>query len=588
MKHRYRFILTLLAGFLFSCLLLLSLTSQSRFIRFCDQLFQQEMESNFLTLHYTVSDPEKYDIQCETISLGDLPWDNNSAKRTLFLQKLFLKTIAKGQLSTDLQKTYDLLKYTLETEKEGLSYTFLQEPFTPSIGIQSQLPILLAEYNFQEEADVVNYLTLLSCIPQYFDSLIIFEKEKIGSGLFMDPETARELISYCEEFLSSSKTHFLTDTFSERLKTLNLDSSKETSYIEEHLHILETCVFPAYEKLQQFLTENQNEGQNADGLFYVPNGTAYYAWLIRSEVGCDYSFEKIEVLLEHALQKDTQILSSLMEQNPKLLDQRKSIHLTTANPAGLTAYLSKRSEHDFPEVPEVTVKIQSVPVSMEQHLSPAFYLVPTIDNWLENVVYLNNGTLQEDLSFFTTLAHESYPGHLYQTIYENNTNPHPIHRLLYFGGYTEGWGTYAEQLSYQYAPISEELATYLSTMRSVTLNLYAHLDLYVHGFGWTEDDCLTYLKKFGITNASSVHHMYQLIKQQPANYLKYYLGYLEICNLKETAVSCLGSNFDLKEFHQFILDYGPAPFELLKSYLETWLKGKSQAVGEDGLAFGLL
>ena len=588
MKRRSRFALFLLTGFFCSCLLLLSLTSQSRFVHFCDKLFQNEMESNALTMHYTITDPEKYDIQCDSISLGNYSFDVTSQKRSTFFQKLYLKTIAKGQLSTDLQKTYDLLNYALETETQQLHYPLLEEPLTPSIGIHSQLPILLAEYKFENEADVVNYLTLLTCIPEYFDSLITFEKEKIQAGLFMDTETAKELITYCEEFLADSKKHFLIETFSERLSILHFDSEKTTNYIEENLRILQTYVFPSYEQLQQFLIDNQNQGQNADGLYYLPNGTDYYACLIRSEVGCDHTLEEIETLLENALQKDTRILSSLTKQNPKLLEQRNSVFFDTSNPAGLTAYLSKRAAHDFPGTQEVTVQIQNVPSSMEQHLSPAFYLVPTIDNWMENVVYLNNGSLREDLSFFTTLAHETYPGHLYQTVYKNNTHPHPIHRLLYFGGYTEGWGTYAEQFAYRYAPISEDLAIYLSTMRSVTLNLYAHLDLYVHGFGWTEDDCVTYLKKFGITNASSVHHMYQLIKQQPANYLKYYLGYLEICNLKETAISCLGSDFNLKEFHQFILDYGPAPFELLESYLKQWLNGKNQTIGADSLVSGLL
>ena len=144
--------------------------------------------------------------------------------------------------------------------------------------------------------------------------------------------------------------------------------------------------------------------------------------------------------------------------------------------------------------------------------------------------------------------------------------------MLFFGGYIEGWATYAEQLSYYYAPISEELAALLSTTRSMTLNLYSHLDLYIHAYGWTEEDCTAYLKKFGITNTASVHDMFLLAKQQPGNYLKYYLGYLEICSLKEEAISFLGSNFDQKEFHKFLLDYGPAPFTLLENYFKDWIK----------------
>lgn len=576
MKRHLRIFIISLCGLLFFGLLLTFLTSQLRFLGFCDDFFQEEMKSNALTLHYTVSDPEKYGIECEEVTLGSYDVHESAQKRALIGKLLTLETIARGRLSADLQKTYDLLKYSLKTEMERLDFSLYEEPLVPSIGIQSQLPILLAEYSFEKEADVVNYLTLLACVPEYFDSLMALEEEKIEAGLFMDNASAKELITYCEEFLAEKDAHFLVDTFEERLSALNLDSEKVTSYIAENASLLETHVFPTYEKLKNFLAENENAGSNKDGLYYYPDGTDYYAWLLRSEIGVDHSFEEIEEMLEAALKKDARTIAELTKENPDLLDQRQNITLDTSNPAALTTYLAKRAEHDFPEITAVDLEIRDVPKSMEAHLSPAFYLVPSIDSWEENVVYLNNGYLKSGISFFTTLAHESYPGHLYQTVFENNTDPHPIHRLLYFGGYTEGWATYAEQLSYYYAPISENLAALLSCTRAMTLNLYSHLDLYVHAYGWTEEDCASYLKKFGITNAGSVHDMFLLVKQQPANYLKYYLGYLEICHLKEQAIDCLGSNFDLKGFHEFILSYGPAPFELLETYMEEWLEEQTK------------
>jgi len=572
MTKRTKYILLSSCILLVAIALYFSLSSQSRFLNFCNKFFIEEMESNFLTLHYTVSDPEKYNINCDEITLGSYDLDQRTQKHWINAKLLTLKTISRNQLASSLQITYDLLKYSLHTELQRLDFSLLEEPLIPSIGIQSQLPILLAEYTFKTEADVINYFTLLNCIPKYFDSLIRFEEKKITAGLFLDEATAAELITYCKEFLSEKESHFLSKTFTERLELLNLGSAKESSYIEEHSSVLNSAVFPSYEKLCSFLERNVSTGHNTDGLYYYPDGTDYYAWLLRSEIGCDKNFEEIETILENALKKDAGVIASLTKTNPKLLYESKNISINTSNPAGLTSYLAKRAEHDFPEIPEVNLKICTVPESMEPHLSPAFYLVPPIDACEENVVYLNNSHFTNELSFFTTLAHESYPGHLYQTVYENETNPLPIQRLLYFGGYTEGWGTYAEQMSYYYAPISEDMATLLSTTRAMTLNLYSHLDLYIHAYGWTEEDCRTYLKKFGITNAGSVHEMFLLIKQQPANYLKYYLGYLEICSLKEQARNCLGSNFDIKEFHKFILEYGPAPFDLLEEYLEMWLE----------------
>ena len=576
MKPRSRNLLIFFAVFIFLGILSVFLTSQSRFKNFCDELFVEELSSNSLTLHYTISDPEAYGISCEKLSLGSYDTDSSSQKKWTWSKIFKLKTICKNLLNEESQKTYDLLNYALQTELNGLDFYLLEEPLVPSIGVQSQLPILFAEYSFQGEADVVNYLSLLSCIPEYFHSILALEEKKIDAGLFMDNATVTELISYCKEFLSDRSTHFLIETFQERLDSLEMDSSKKDIYIEENRSALNSFVFPAYENLCTFLEKHLNQGQNADGLFYLPDGTDYYQWLLRSEIGCDMSLEEIENLLENALKKDARIIASLNKKSADLLSEHDSMILDTSNPAGLTSYLAKRAQHDFPEIPKVHLELRSVPSSMEPHLSPAFYLVPPLDHWDENIIYLNNASLKNDLSFFTTLAHESYPGHLYQTVYENNTQTHPIRRLLYFGGYTEGWATYAEQISYTYAPVSAELATLLSTSRTMTLNLYSHLDLYIHGYGWTEEDCAAYLKKFGITNTESVHKMFLLVKQQPANYLKYYLGYLEIVTLKERAIDCLGSHFDLKNFHRFILDSGPAPFTILETHFENWLQEQNR------------
>ena len=577
MSRTLRTLLFCFCGLLLSALLYFHFSSPKRFEIFCNELFLEEMSANSLTLRYTLENPEDYGITGHVITLGSFDIDQTKQKLWILRKSLFLSTISRGNLSKEQQQTFDLLKYSLKTEWESLDFLLLSEPLVPSIGIQSQLPVLLAEYRFTDEADVANYLTLLTHVPEYFDSLLKLEQQRCKAGLFTDEESVAELITYCTEFLASPQNHFLEKTFQERLENLRLPTQTTAAYLDEHTKILATMVFPAYESLKDFLITHKNDGTNKNGLYYFENGTDYYAWLLRSEVGNDRSFEEIEAMLDAALKKEATTIAKLTKDNPMLLEERQSIALSTKNPAGLTSYLSKRVGHLFPEIPEVDVEICDVPDALEPHLSPAFYLVPPLDDSSNNVVYLNNGYLNEGISFFTTLAHESYPGHLYQNVYETATNPHPVNRLLYFGGYTEGWATYAEQLSYQYAPISKDLASLLSATRSMTLNIYSHLDLYVHAYGWTDDQCASYLKKFGITGGATAHEMFLLVKQQPANYLKYYLGYLEICELRDRAKEALGDAFDLKEFHKFLLDYGPAPFEILEKDLNRWLKSEKTA-----------
>ena len=132
--------------------------------------------------------------------------------------------------------------------------------------------------------------------------------------------------------------------------------------------------------------------------------------------------------------------------------------------------------------------------------------------------------MPDDLSLFTTLAHEGYPGHLYQTVYFQNLKPDPIRNLLNFGGYTEGWATYTEMLSYYYAPLPKEQAALLQRDTSVILGLYALADMGIHYDGWKLADTVSFFRQYGIEDANTVESIYDLIISDPANYLKYYIS----------------------------------------------------------------
>lgn len=190
-------------------------------------------------------------------------------------------------------------------------------------------------------------------------------------------------------------------------------------------------------------------------------------------------------------------------------------------------------------------------------------MIPAIDNSAENVIYINQGHLPDDLSLFTTLAHEGYPGHLYQTTYYADTDPDPIRNLLSFGGYTEGWATYTEMMSYYYAPISKEQATLMQKNNSIILGLYALADMGIHYEGWTLLETISFFRSYGITDTDTIETIYELIIADPANYLKYYIGYVEFLELKKEAIEQWSDDFSQKKFHTAVLDIGPAPFELI-------------------------
>lgn len=157
-----------------------------------------------------------------------------------------------------------------------------------------------------------------------------------------------------------------------------------------------------------------------------------------------------------------------------------------------------------------------------------------------------------------------YPGHLYQTTYFGSTNPDPLRNLLNFGGYTEGWATYSEMMSYYLAPISKEQAALMQHNSSIILGLYALADIGIHYEGWTLLDTVAFFRDYGITDTGTIEEIYNLIIGDPGNYLKYYIGYVEFLELKKEAIKEWGDEFSQKRFHEAILKTGPAPFDILR------------------------
>ena len=223
--------------------------------------------------------------------------------------------------------------------------------------------------------------------------------------------------------------------------------------------------------------------------------------------------------------------------------------MESTDPKEILNSLSLDIQKTFPKLPQTSVEVKYVPKAMEAHLSPAFYMIPALDDTEENVIYVNQAQMGNKLTLYTTLAHEGYPGHLYQTVYYASTKPDPLRSIFNFGGYVEGWATYAEKNS------------------SILLALYALADMGIHYDGWNRMDTVKFFKEYGVGSAEIVNQIYDLIIGSPGNYLKYYIGYVEFLELKKKWVEKKGEDFSQKEFHKAVLDVGPAPFELVEKYM---------------------
>ena len=551
-------------------------SENTQFEKYIDQIFREELEENTLNLHYTLAYPEDYGIKGYSVSLGTMDPDalEDSLEETRTLNKR-LKNFDPAQLSEGKQIIYDILSLEFSSRLSLGSSYLLQEPLGPNLGIQAQLPVLLAEYTFRTSADIKDYFSLLSQMPEYFQSILDFEEEKAKEGLFMSDTSADRIIRQCESFMETGEENYLSSMFGQRVQELSeekrITQAQAEDFTQMQEKLMEQCVFPAYRTLSQGLEELKGQGKNSGGLIHLEGGKDYYEYLIRSTVGDYRSSEEILQSLFLQLQSDYKKVQELLAADPQLLSKAYSFSSSEFSPEQILDYLQHVITNDFPSLDTGSYEVKYVPEAMEDFSSPAFYLTPPVDTLTPNTIYINQASQVSPTELFTTLAHEGFPGHLYQTVYFGNQDHHPIRELLSCGGYVEGWATYVEALSYGYASpflhIEPEILDFLGLNRSISLCLYAILDLGIHGQGWNLQTTADTLAVFGITDSDTCQEVFQYIVENPANYLKYYLGYLNFMDLREEVQETEGSSFQPKEFHKNLLDIGPAPFPVVKKYL---------------------
>lgn len=547
-----------------------------RFEKYIDQIFQEELKGNTLNLHYTLAYPEDYGIKDYSVSLGTMKPEalKENLEETRVLNKK-LKSFDSGQLSEENQIIYDILSLEFSSQLSLGSSYLLAEPLGPNLGIQAQLPILLAEYTLRTSADIKDYFSLLSQIPDYFQSILEFEEEKARRDLFMSDASADRIIRQCQSFMETGEENYLYSMFRQQIEELltekRITQDQADSFIEMQEKLMDQCVFPAYLTLSQGLEDLKGQGKNSGGLAHLEGGKEYYVYLIRSTVGDYRSPEEILQSLFLRLQTDYRKVQELLSSDPQLLSRAYNLTPSDLSPEQMLDYLQHVVTDDFPGVEVDSYEVKYVPESMEDFSSPAFYLTPPVDTLTPNTIYINQASQVSPAELFTTLAHEGFPGHLYQTVYFSKQDHHPIRELLSCSGYIEGWATYVEALSYDYTSpflhIDQEILDFLCLNRSISLCLYAILDLGIHDQGWNAQTTADTLAVFGITDPDTCQEIFQYIVENPANYLKYYLGYLNFLDLREEVQSTAGSSFSPRDFHKNLLDIGPAPFPVVEKYL---------------------
>lgn len=547
-------------------------SSSTAFDEFLLQLFRSQVAQNTINLHFSLSSPAAYGITDIPISLGSISSQTTKENRADLENTIAaLKHFDREKLSKPQQLTYDILSDYLSTEQRGADFSLYEEYLNPSSGIQAQLPVLYEEYRFSTEDDIKTYLKLLPLTGPYFDQIISFEKEKAASGLFMSDAVCKNVIEQCSRFADDGDDHYLILTFNKKVDDFeDLSDEQKNAYKKQNEKIIKEVVFPAYTSLASSLTSLLGSGKNEKGLCYLKHGRDYYEYLVYQNTGCADSIADIQTMIGQKRLSDLSEAAALTAPNPSLWNDAQKISLSNTDPSAVLEQLKKQMQSDFPKPPDVSYSVNYIEECMEDYLAPAYYITAPIDDYNANSIYINAKTDASTMRYFTTLAHEGFPGHLYQTIMSYQAGLPAMRSILNYPGYVEGWATYVEMMSYHYAGLKKDTAALLALNQSALLSLYASTDIGIHYDGWSLADTIKFWNDYGINDPDTIAEIYRYILSEPANYLRYYVGYLQFLELKAYAKETFGSDYKDIAFHQAVLTIGPAPFQIVKDYLKAF------------------
>ncbi len=550
-------------------------TADELFIEFDRRIFEEIVTADEMTFHQFVRDAESFGIDETAVEAGwgDYTYESYQEGIDWYRDSLSeLETIDRSKLSAQNAIAYDNLKITFTMGVEGADYYYFDEPLTPSNGDHTSLPLSLSLFEIADADDIEIYLSLLEDLPRYLGQIEQFEVEKAQNNIFMTENALDQVIASCRKYVGEGENSFLITSFSDKLNDpqLGISDAEKSEYIERGRAAVKDRLLPAYDKLANTLDSlrdscRENAGLSSHGERY----TEYFKYMVKKNAACTDSYAAMHSLLSDSCDETYALMYNTILSYPDALDNYGAA-MTTGSIQSDMSFIKGVTEQLYPSIAEQTVEYQQVPEALSDSFSPAAYMMPAFDDPARNIILLNFGDNTSDQLF--TLAHEGFPGHLYQTQYFRNKEGLSLtQQLLAPIGYSEGWAVFSETMV---ASQCSELGIGLCTLTqydslwSGTL-IPAYVSLQVNNAGWTRDDVQELLANFNMGGDEFndyIDTLYEYAVDMPYTFMPYAFGYSYTYDLYTKASSAKG--FEPKEYFGRYLDCGPCYYNQMYTLLE--------------------
>ncbi len=529
--------------------------------------FKDTISSDYLSAHFYIKDFESYGIEKPEVTIGEGPseeYQDAIDEAEKMIAKL--KTFDYDSLSDKQQHDYDAVMFAYEDQLKRSQYWQFQWVFSPSNNVISNISTNLTEFVFYEKQDFYDYVTLVDTLAPYLDSCITFTQSQIDEGYFMSAPALNEALDELSDYLAKGEENpILADFNNDVEKTALLNDTEKAIVQAEAKEILMNSYLPKCQEVYDFLSK-QKDIAKTESLYQMQNGLDYYTLNVQNIAATgksiDEQFDELDTFLQAVIQEYVQLAYS-----GKYTEG--SIGLTDAE--SILSYLSSHvTEYGFPSIPDVHYTAEYLDPTVVSGNILAYYMSSPVDDYTENSIKINGSNIQDSTLLYTTLAHEGYPGHLYQHVYYLSTNPSPLRTICSFLGYTEGWAMYAQSHATTWNVLSETDARMTVLDDALSYALCALADLGVNGKGWTEQDLYTYIDNLGL-NAAAASSLYEQTLIYPGDYNSYGYGMARLMTYEQQAREALQDQFDLETFNRVILDNGPRTLDTVEKDVQAYI-----------------
>ena len=556
----------ILGLFLMISSILTPIHAEESFSDFEDELFQEMMSEDYTTLHFSLRDYQKYGIEKPDVNIGDASWDDyedSVEDCDEYLKKL--QSFDYDSLSETEQKDYRTIAFYLERNKELNSYPYFDWAFNSAEGVIDNLLTTFTEFVFYEKEDIDDYLATLASVPAYLDQCLENTKKQAAKGYFLTDAMLKATEDAIEKFVDKKDDNELIKIFNENIDAFDgLSAEEKEAYKKKNQEIVLNAYIPSYEKVAEELQKLKGSRKADYNVSSLDGGSEYYAALARYKTSIDADVETILDICTQYIEKSVDELYDIMQNHSEVTEET----LDFDSAEDVLSYLEGHLDA-FPVLDKVYYNVQYLDPSVANDSIVAYYLSPPVDDMIDNVIKINGNNVSDVIDLYTTLAHEGFPGHLYQTNYYIQQQPSLLRTQLTMMGYQEGWGMFAEGQALHVSVLSEYASEYQKINIELNYVLSAAVDLGVNGLGWSTKDVSKYLDRLDL-NGSIAKDLYDFATLQPGTILPYGVGIAMFELLENKAKNALGNDFDQKAFNEVLLNDGNRPFEVVEDDVNAY------------------